>query len=209
MADTASDKGLILALLEERDRLYQHNARLQSKLDELESADVKMTSYKQTIEERKLIIEKKERKIGQLEYQLQYLRRKYFGKSSEKFIISDPLQRKIDFEGFDILPQEEALAKEAQKQIIVYKIRRTIAKSNYKPVHRILPESLERKEERIRPAGVDEVNWKKNGEEITEILEHKPDKFYVRRIIREKWVLKNKMLNVEKEVAIAPMPFFL
>jgi hypothetical protein len=76
MADTASDKGLILALLEERDRLYQHNARLQSKLDELESADVKMTSYKQTIEEQKLIIEKKERKIGQLEYQLQYLRRK-------------------------------------------------------------------------------------------------------------------------------------
>ena len=89
MADTSNDKEFILALLEERDRLYQHNARLQSKLDELESADVEIASCKQTIEEQKLIIEKKDQKIGQLEYQLQYLRRKYFGKSSEKFIAPD------------------------------------------------------------------------------------------------------------------------
>ncbi len=207
MADTTNDKEFILALLEERDRLYRHNARLQSKLNELESVDVEIASCKQTIEEQKLIIEKKDQKIGQLEYQLQYLRRKYFGKSSEKFITPDPLQRKLDFEGLDVLPEEKALAREAQKQIIEYKIRRTTAKSNDKPVRQNLPDSLERREERIRPAGVDEENWKKIGEEITEILEHKPDEFYVRRIIREKWVLKNKTLNVEKEVVIAPMPF--
>lgn len=59
MTDTANDKEFILALLEERDKLYQHNARLQSKLDELESADVEIASCKQTIEEQKLIIEKK------------------------------------------------------------------------------------------------------------------------------------------------------
>jgi len=30
MVDTANDKEFILALLEDRDKLYQHNARLQS-----------------------------------------------------------------------------------------------------------------------------------------------------------------------------------
>ncbi len=109
MADTANDKEFILALLEERDRLYQHNAHLQCKLDELESADVEIASCKQTIEEQKLIIEKKDQKIGQLEYQLQYLRRKYFGKSSEKFIAPDPLQRKLDFEGVDVYRKKRRL----------------------------------------------------------------------------------------------------
>lgn len=61
-------------------------------------------------------------------------------------------QRKLDFQGFDVLPEEKSLAEQTQKQIIEYKIRRTLAKNNDKPVRQNLPDSLERREERIRPS---------------------------------------------------------
>jgi transposase len=49
------------------------------------------------------------------------LQRRIWGKSSEKHIAEDPLQRKIDFEGLDLLPEEKELANSAKEEIEQYK----------------------------------------------------------------------------------------
>src|SRR5690606_35936809 len=40
----------------------------------------------------------------------------------------------------------------------------------------------------------------------TEVLEREPSKWFVRRIIRHKYVLKDKSMDVERQVLTAPMP---
>ena len=52
-----------------------------------------------------------------------------------------------------------------------------------------LPEDLRREEEIVEPEGID-VNWTRIGEEVTEVLEHKPGDLYVRRIVLLKYVLR-------------------
>ena len=77
-----------------------------------------------------------------------------------------------------------------------------------------LPEHLRREQEIIEPEGIDD-NWTRIGEEVTEILEHKPGELYVRRIIRPKYALKNEFQRLletnedgteSKVVKIAQMP---
>lgn len=120
--------------------------------------------------------------------QLSWYRRKLWKPSSEKYIPEDPNQRKIDFEGLDVLPEEEEALVEAAREIISYE-RKKSGQEKKQPVRLPLPEHLRREEEIIEPEGIDE-NWMRIGEEVTEILEHKPGELYVRRIVRRKYVLK-------------------
>jgi transposase len=74
-----------------------------------------------------------------------------------------------------------------------------------------LPDYLRRETEVIEPEGLNE-NWIRIGEEITEILEHKPAELYVRQIIRPKYVLKKEKQEqldqevTQKNVKIAALP---
>jgi transposase len=138
-----------------------------------------------------------EEKIKQLTDQLAWLRRKFWKASSEKYIPVDPAQRKIDFDGLDVLPEEEGTIKSAASEIDTYK-RNKPEHIKKQPVRLTLPEDLRREEEIIEPEGIDE-NWVRIGEEVTEQLEHKPGEIYVRRIIRHKYVLK-KDLQLQQEL---------
>ena len=133
----------------------------------------------------------KDDKIRQLTDQLAWYRRKFWHPSSEKFIPQDPNQRRIDFDGLAMLPEEEAMAKEAEKEVITYE-RVKPTKEKKQPVRLPLPDDLRREIEIIEPEGIDE-NWLRIGEEITELLEHKPGELYVRRIIRPKYALKRTL----------------
>lgn len=133
----------------------------------------------------------KDDKIRQLNDQLAWYRRKFWHPSSEKFIPQDPNQRRIDFDGLAMLPEEEAMAKEAEKEVITYE-RVKPTKEKKQPVRLPLPDDLRREIEIIEPEGIDE-NWLRIGEEITELLEHKPGELYVRRIIRPKYALKRTL----------------
>jgi transposase len=53
-----------------------------------------------------------------------------------------------------------------------------------------LPDHLRRETEVIEPEGIMK-NWIRIGQEVTEILEHKPGELFVRQIIRPKYALKN------------------
>lgn len=178
------------ALLQERDELYQELSRLRE-IDNgaLEKAEKKNERYQSVIEEQA-------DKIKQLTDQLAWYRRKFWKSSSEKYIPEDPAQRKIDFDGLDILPQEKEETEKAAKEIISYERNKPDKKR--KPVRAPLPESLRREQEVIEPEGINH-DWVRIGEEITEILEHKPGELYVRQIIRPKYALKQHLQKEQEQ----------
>lgn len=207
MSNIPDQSAFIEALLQERDELYQELSKLrQADGGALEKAEKKNAHYEKVIKEKDLIINK-------LTDQLAWFRRKLWKPSSEKYIPSDPAQRKLDFDGIDILPEEETVIKASAQEIITYK-RTRAEREKKQPVRMPLSENLRREEEIIEPEGIDE-NWVRIGEEVTEQLEHKPGELYVRRIIRPKYALKKDLLTVQessgeesqdKAVKIAPLP---
>jgi len=206
--DNLTDKDTFIeTLLQERDELYQELSKLRQ-IDggALAQAEKKIAQFQKAIEE-------KDRLIKKLTDQLAWLRRKFWKASSEKYIPVDPAQRKIDFDGIDVLPEEEETINAAASEIDTYK-RNKPEHTKKQPVRLTLPEDLRREEEIIEPEGIDE-NWVRIGEEVTEQLEHKPGEIYVRRIIRHKYALKKDLQvqqeldmdgSVNKTIKIAPLP---
>jgi hypothetical protein len=80
------------------------------------------------------------------------LLRKIWGKSSERFIKEDPNQRKLDFEGLDLLPEEKEIVQSARQEIEQYKMVRVVVKERNQPVRKPLPEDLPRVECHLYPA---------------------------------------------------------
>lgn len=187
----ANTTELVETLLLERDELYTEVSRLRnSDAGALEATKQKNREYEAKLKEQEGLIK-------QLTDQLAWYRRKLWKPQSEKYIPQDPNQRTIDFEGLDVLPEEEASIKEAEKEIVSYE-RSKPEKPKKQPVRLPLPDFLRREEEIIEPEGVDE-NWVRIGEEVTEVLEHKPGELYVRRIIRPKYSLnKDKQRKLEE-----------
>ena len=148
--DNITDKdALIETLLQERDELYQELSRLR----QIDGGS--LDRYEAMIREKDLKISRLgekvknfEEKIKQLTDQLAWLRRKFWKQSSEKYIPSDPAQRKLDFDGIEILPEEEEVIKEAAQEIITYK-RNKPEHSKKQPVRLPLPEHLRREIEII------------------------------------------------------------
>lgn len=197
---TVDEELFLQQILEDRDRLYRETSRLKSQLSSFKNFDSERTSFQQQLEENKQTINK-------LKQQIEMLQRRIWGKSSERYINEDPLQRKLDFEGLDLLPEEKELAASAKEEIEKYKTIRVVeVKDKKHPVRKPLPESLPREETHIYPENINPENWTELTPEITEILEREPSRWYVRRIIRHKYALKDKSQDVEKQIVTAPMP---
>ena len=190
--DNKPDKDtLIETLLQERDELYQELSKLRlADRGALEQAQNQNAHYQE-------VIKSKDETIKKLTDQLSWYRRKFWKASSEKYIPQDPSQRILDFDGLDVLPQEEEVVKEAAKEIVSYERSKPV-KEKKQPVRLPLPEYLRREEEVIEPDGIDE-NWTRIGEEVTEVLEHKPGELYVRRIVRPKYALRKDLQQLREE----------
>lgn len=209
MSDFATDKDMLIQeLLQERDELFQELSRLR-KIDN--GALGTLEAKNQQLES---VVAQKDQKINKLTDQLAWFRQKFFGSSSEKHIADDPNQRKIDWDGLDVLPEEKIAIKEAEKELIEYE-RRKPEKEKMKAVRLALPDHLRRETEVIEPEGLQD-NWVRIGVEVTEILEHKPGEVYVRRIERPKYAVKqstaqeNETTEVDAEespaIRIASLP---
>ena len=198
---TIEEELFLHQILEERDRLFRETSRLKSQLTSFQNFDTEKASYE------KLLIEK-DQTIIKLKQQVEMLQRRIWGKSSEKYIPEDPQQRRLDFEGLDLLPEEMKLATSAKEEIEKYKTIRVKVQDKSHPARKPLPESLPREETHIYPENIDFESWTELQPEITEVLEREPARWYVRRIIRHKYVLKDKSLaqDIEKQVITAPMP---
>jgi len=205
MSNFENNDAFIEQLLQERDTMYQELSRLrkidQGALEEAENANKKLNR----------IIEEKDDKIRQLTDQLAWYKRKFWKPTTEKYIPQDPNQCRIDFDGLDMLPEEKAYAKEAEKEVISYE-RNKPKKEKKQAVRMPLPEHLRRETEVIEPEGIDE-NWIRIDEEVTEVLNLKPGELYVRRIVRPVYALKKAILQQNdneqepgKCIRIAPLP---
>lgn len=192
---------LLNILLDRCDRLYQENSLLKGKLEDRTDVEALKSGYEQTIA-------RQNEKIISLESQVAYLKRRVWGQSSERFIKEDPRQRAIDFDGLDLLPEEQKLAEEAQKEIVLFRQRREKEKIRKQPVRKPLSEDLPRVEEHLYPEeSIQNLqDWTELDPEVTEVLEHEPGKCYVRRIIRHKYVKKNKQSQEALSIVIAKLP---
>ena len=145
-------------------------------------------------------------RIKELTAQVTWLNRQLFGRKSEKLPIIDPNYPDL-FSG--MLPENaQQIADahdEAVDKIVMIKEERRQEKKN-----RIMMEDLPVLEQVIlTPDNLDTNLYKKIGQEVTRIVEHKPGQLYVKEIIREKWGLKDNTATAPKGmsgVLIAPMP---
>ena len=146
-------------------------------------------------------------RIKELTAQVAWLNRQLFGRKSEKLPIIDPNYPDLFAAEFaDLLQKAEEKRDEAMEQLP--KEEKATPKQK-RQVRRMLEDLPVLERVVIKPEGIDESLYKKIGEEVTRIVEHKPGQLYVKEIIREKWGLKDNIMLPEagaSSVLIAPMP---
>ena len=145
-------------------------------------------------------------RIKELTAQVAWLNRQLFGRKSEKLPIIDPNYPDL-FAG--MLPENARQIADARDEA-VEKIMKTKGERRQDRKNRIMMEDLPVLEQVIlTPDNLDTNLYKKIGQEVTRIVEHKPGQLYVKEIIREKWGLKDNTATAPKGmsgVLIAPMP---
>ena len=133
-------------------------------------------------------------RIKELTAQVAWLNRQLFGRKSEKLPIIDPNYPDL-FAG--MLPENAQQIADAHDEA-VEKITKTKEARRQDRKNRIMMEDLPVLEQVIlTPDNLDTDLYKKIGQEVTRIVEHKPGRLYIKEIIREKWGLKDN-------TAIAP-----
>ena len=145
-------------------------------------------------------------RIKELTAQVAWLNRQLFGRKSEKLPIIDPNYPDL-FAG--MLPENAQQIADARDEA-VEKIVKTKEERRQEKKNRIMMEDLPVLEQVIlTPDNLDTNLYKKIGQEVTRIVEHKPGQLYIKEIIREKWGLKDNTAAAPKGmsgVLIAPMP---
>ena len=145
-------------------------------------------------------------RIKELTAQVAWLNRQLFGRKAEKLPIYDPNYPDL-FAG--MLPDNAQQVTEARDEA-VEKIVKTKEERKQERKNRIMMEDLPVLEQLIlTPDNLDKNLYKKIGEEVTRIVEHKPGQLYIKEIIREKWGLRSNTSVAPRgmgSVLIAPMP---
>lgn len=182
---------------------------LESNITSLES---NITSLETNVTTLETDVTKLESHISKLEYELTWLRKKLFGKMSERFINSDPDSRQLDIFGEQLSDneREELERAAAQEQELI--TRTVTANKPRTPRKDISFENLRIEETTIEPEGINFEEYVCIGTDETNRLAYKPAEFFVKRTIRKKYALKNQLTELEDEeekrpsVVIAPLP---
>jgi transposase len=165
----------------QNETLEQQNERLKRELLERDSKIYEQIALREAkIDE---LLAERDATIQKLKDEVFALRRRLFGRSSERFIPEDPSQLSIAFDGLESLPEE--LEAQAQEIEVSY----TRKKENKKqPVRNAIPEHLRREVIVIEPENIPDGSVR-IGEEITEKLGYIPGEVYVIHTIRPKYAL--------------------
>jgi transposase len=182
-------------ILAERDGLLRENSRLRIRLEETEKENAVQKSTISSLEALNL----------SLQSQLEYLKRRLWGTSSERYINKD-LSYPGLFDDLELTREEKQDAAAATKEIESFRETTIKVRIKEKPVRKPLPDNLPREEEHHYPELDPEAVYDELPPEITEVLEHVPGKCYVRKIIRHKYVLKTKSDDTTNPVITAPLP---
>ena len=156
-------------------------------------------------------IERLKQKVSALEDQLYWLRKKMFGKMSEKNLPLDPsvLSEPTLFD--EPLSEEERAALDAEIRKTEELESKTIQVKSYdrKPRKAIDTSNLETREEHIYPDIENRDDYVEMPPEVTETLVYVPAQIYVLRTVRHKFVLKSSLQIKDpdrKTFEIAPLP---
>lgn len=145
-------------------------------------------------------------RIRELTAQVAWLNRQLFGRKSEKLHVIDPNYPDL-FAG--MRPEDAQQIADARDEA-VEKIVKTKEERRQEKKNRVMMEDLPVLEQVIlTPGNLDTDLYKKIGQEVTRIVEHKPGQLYIKEIVREKWGLKDNTTTAPKGmggVLIAPMP---
>ena len=182
---------------------------LESNITKLES---NVTGLESNISKLESNISKLESNISKLEYELTWLRKKLFGKMSERFINSDPDARQLDIFGEQLSDKEREELESAAKQEQELITRTITASKPRKPRKDVSFENLRVEETVIEPEGINSEDYVCIGSEETNRLAYKPAEFYVKRTIRKKYALKSQSAELDGQqesrpaIVIAPLP---
>ena len=147
-----------------------------------------------------------QKRIDELTAQVAWLNRQLFGRKSEKLTAYDP--------NLPSLFDDEFLSKAAEieeaRDIAVASIGQCAQDKKQERKNRKMIEDLPVLERVvIEPENLDLNLYKKIGEEVTRVVEHKPGQLYVKEIIRPKYGLKDNTSLApagKKAIEIAEMP---
>ena len=99
----------------------------------------------------------------------------------------------------------QAIEEQTRQQVATpQKAAKAVAKKRQKNARMDLPADLPRQEVVIHPAQ-DLTDYVQIGEEVTEVLEITPPAFWVKRIVRTKWALKDPQ-SLARGILMAPIP---
>ena len=219
--EPSKESQIIEELLRKLDAERQKVSRLESELSEYKDSDQMIKAYEAKLREKDSIIKEQKSTISQqkatitkLNWDLDWLKRKVWGQSSEKKLDynDSTMQLLFDFGELNVSPEEEAAFKAAAEETRKLRERRKAEAekrhSNNKPSRKALPDNLERRPVHFYPEGYigHEDEWillPDSFNEVSEVLEREPATFYVRQIIRHKAIRKS---DIDRTIEIASMP---
>ncbi len=189
---------------------------LRNQLSEKEEVVSNLEANLSKLEDNVTQLEETKRKlsgnISKLESELAWLRKKIFGKMSERFISTDPDSRQLDIFGEQLSDEEREELEKASHQDKEL-ITRTITVNKPRTTRKdISLENLRIEETIIDPEGINLDDYVCIGSEQTNKLAYKPEEFYVKRTTRRKFALKSGLQIAQEEqkqrstVVIAPLP---
>lgn len=206
----SKEQVLIQELLNKLDAERLKNARLESELSQYKVPAKMRKEYEAKLQEKDSVIKEQDKTINKLNQELAWLRRKFWGKSSERHIEENDGQLSFDFGELKLSPEEEAAYKKAEAEAQAYQERRKAdadkRHAKNKPARKPLPENLRREVVEILPVGYNPEEWEllpESFDEVTEVLAKKPAEYYVIRYVRKKAVRKGQ---VDRPLEVAPVP---
>lgn len=211
MPETPSkEQVLIRELLQKLDAERCEVARLKSELSQYKESAKMRKEYEAKLQEKDSVIQEQDKTINKLNRELAWLRRKFWGKSSERHVEENDGQLSFDFGELKLSPEEEAAYKKAEAEAQAYQEqRKTEAEKRHaknKPVRKPLPENIRREVVEILPIGYNPEEWEllpESFDEVTEVLAKKPAEYYVIRYVRKKAVRKDQ---IDRPIEVAPVP---
>ena len=208
--------------LRQLDDVYRRAEHAESRLAKLSDAQAMERRYeeqiaakdKQIAAQQELIVAQDrahKEDLSRLEAQVEYLKRKLWGKMSEKRQLpEDPRQLKIDFDGLELTDKEKKELQDAVEE--VEKARKTVKVREHtktQPVRHKLPDNLRRVETHIYPEGYEghEDEWILFKDvETSEQLEVTAPDVWVSVTIRHKAMRKSDRKVVTADCPTVPIP---
>lgn len=143
-------------------------------------------------------------------FEIEKLRRKLFGRSADnRTSQADPIEElspvEVGASEADLQAIEETTKQEVKQEKQIEKAAKK--RENYQRME--LPADLPRQEVIIHP-DIDLTDYVQIGQDVTEVLEITPPTFWVKRIVRTKWVRKNPVFTepgAKSDIIVAaPIP---